>query len=193
VTGTRPKTQWAVDLVAFATFVLLTSSGVLLRYVLPPGSGRRTTLWGLDRHAWGALHFWVAMAFFGVLLVHVLLHRRWIATMAGGRPREGSALRLGLGVLAVAALLAAAAAPLLTPVERAELPGRGPASGVRGSATLGEVARAAGVSVAELVAALGLPPDVSPDEPLSALAREHGLRLGEVRRAVQALEARGDR
>ncbi len=39
--------NFVVDLAAFVAFVLLTTTGVLLRYILPPGSGRFTTLWGL--------------------------------------------------------------------------------------------------------------------------------------------------
>jgi hypothetical protein len=92
--------------------------------VLPPGSGRRTTVWGLDRHAWGEIHFWIAMGFLGVLAVHLVVHRRWIASVVRGRPREGSGLRVALGIVGLLAILAAAAAPFLAEVERAPAGGR---------------------------------------------------------------------
>jgi len=50
-----------VDLVVFAVFLLLAASGLLIRYVLPPGSGLFRTLWGMDRHDWGQLHLWIAV------------------------------------------------------------------------------------------------------------------------------------
>lgn len=113
----RPSLNLLVDGAAFAGFVLLTSTGVLVRYVLPPGSGRRTTIWGLDRHAWGEIHFWIAMVFLSCLAVHLVVHRRWIVSVIRGRPREGSALRVALGLVGLLAVLAAAAAPFLAEVQ----------------------------------------------------------------------------
>jgi Domain of unknown function (DUF4405) len=120
----RPTLNLVVDATAFAAFVLLTSTGVLLRYVLPPGSGRHTTIWGLDRHEWGQIHFWISMAFLTCLGVHLFVHRRWIASVIQGRPREGSGLRVALGVIGLLAVLAAAAAPFLAEVEREPRGGR---------------------------------------------------------------------
>lgn len=114
----RPTLNLVVDSVAFAGFVLLTSTGVLLRYVLPPGSGRYTTLWALDRHEWGQIHFWISMVFLACLAVHLFGHRRWIASVIRGRPREGSGVRVALGVIGLLAVLAAAAAPFLAEVDR---------------------------------------------------------------------------
>jgi len=120
----RPTLNLLVDAVAFVGFVLLTSTGVLLRYVLPPGSGRFTTLWGLDRHGWGEVHFWISMGFLACLAIHLLVHRRWIASVVRGRPRKGSALRVALGVVGLLAVLAAAAAPFLAEVEQEDRGGR---------------------------------------------------------------------
>jgi hypothetical protein len=66
-----------VDSLAFAGFVLLTTTGFLLHYLLPPGIGRRSLLWGLDRHEWGSVHFYIALASLAVLTLHLFLHRRW--------------------------------------------------------------------------------------------------------------------
>ncbi len=115
----RPNVHLVVDAAALVAFVMLTSTGVLLRQLLPPGSGHRTTLWQLDRHDWGEIHFWISMAFFAFLSIHVLLHRHWIVSVVRGRPREGSALRVIVGLVGLAALLAAAFAPFFADVERA--------------------------------------------------------------------------
>ena len=94
----RPNLNFLVDCLGFGGFVLLTATGVLMRYVLPPGSGRSTTIWTLDRHEWGSIHFWIAIAFLAVLALHLFLHWRWIVTLMSGRPRQGSGARLALGI-----------------------------------------------------------------------------------------------
>ena len=133
----KPAFHLILDTAAFAAFVLLTSTGVLMRYVLPPGSGRRTTIWDLSRHDWGEIHFWISMVFLGLLAVHLLVHRRWIATVIQGRPREGSGLRIALGVVGLLAILAAAAAPFLADVERAPAGGEHRGRAAHGGPTAG--------------------------------------------------------
>lgn len=128
----RTTLNAVVDGLAFAGFVLLVATGVLMRWTLPPGSGRHVTVWGLDRHDWGALHFWVSVALLVALAVHLVLHWRWIATVASrGDGRERSRLRVGLGLVALAALLALAVAPFLSPVEQAPRHDRGGPPGRR--------------------------------------------------------------
>ena len=69
-----------VDVLAFCSFALLITTGVLIRYVLPPGSGRIeaagqgwgaqekvvSVVWGLTRHEWGPIHFWLSVTFMAV-------------------------------------------------------------------------------------------------------------------------------
>jgi hypothetical protein len=193
----RPNVNFAVDSCGFAGFVLLTATGVLMRYVLPPGSGRFTTLWSLDRHGWGNIHFWLAIAFLSVLVIHLFLHWRWIATVARGRPREGSGARVALGTVGLIALLALALAPFMSPVERAAGELRAPGShafegerfeSIRGSMTLAEVQAATGVPADTIIEQLGLPPGVPKDERLGRLKRTHGFAMEDVRRIVQATE-----
>ena len=42
----RTTLNFVVDTAAFVGFVLLTTTGVLMHYLLPPGSGHHTTIWG---------------------------------------------------------------------------------------------------------------------------------------------------
>lgn len=55
----------------------LLATGLLMRFVLPPRSGR-LQLWGWDRHDWGDLHLWVVIFFLAVLLAHLALHWQWV-------------------------------------------------------------------------------------------------------------------
>lgn len=116
--------NYLVDVFAFVEFVFLATTGVLLFYTLPPGSGRFTTVWGLDRHDWGEVHLWVAVALFSTLALHLVLHWQWLVNLTRGREREKVGLRLALGLVGMVMVLAMAAAPLLAPVEKAEAQGQ---------------------------------------------------------------------
>ena len=118
----RPTLNFLIDVVAFIAFAFLTTTGVLSRYMLPPGSGRYATLWGLNRHGWGDLHFWVAVVLLGVLALHLVLHWRWILCIVRGQRTEASGTRVALGAVGLIGLVGLAAAPLLAPVEHSGTP-----------------------------------------------------------------------
>lgn len=189
----KPTRNLIVDSLAFAAFLLLVTTGVLMRYVLPPGSGRRAAIWGMDRHGWGDLHFWIAVGFLLILAFHLVLHWRWIVSVLRGRPREGSGLRVGLGLTGLAAVVALALAPLLTPVERIEAGswdgeyaghlGSGPES-VRGELSLRELEAQTGVPAEHVLRELGLPEQLPRDARLGRLRRQYGFDMARVRRIV---------
>ncbi|MBM4086468.1 MAG: DUF4405 domain-containing protein [Planctomycetes bacterium] len=94
------------NIIAFVNILALMATGVILRWVLPPGSGGghgfrggrgprtepKTFLdWG--RHDWGDAHFWLAVIFTCMIVVHLVLNWPWIrATFFPRKPkREPSA------------------------------------------------------------------------------------------------------
>jgi len=206
--------NFVIDAVAFAAFVLLASTGILVRYVLPAGSGRFRALWGMDRHEWGQWHFWIAVALMSALALHLLLHWRWIACMVRGRPREGSGVRVALAIVGLAGLVALAVSPFLGEVERTGEPpyrmrGTGAAwdtawrvdpapspapsaprdsangPAIDGSMTLADIERLTGVPAAVILRELGLPADVPADERLGRLRRQYGFEMQDVREIVR--------
>ena len=189
----RVNLNFVVDVVAFAGFVLLTTTGVLMRYILPPGSGHYSTIWDLDRHEWGGIHFWVSVLFFSILAFHLILHWRWIVSVVTGRPREGSGFRAGLGVVGLVTVVALASSPLLAPVERNS--GDIGASSlsahpyedlsIRGSMTLREVEESTGIPAAYIIKSLKLPGTISVDERLGPLKRRYGFEINDVRDIVK--------
>ena len=64
------------------------------------------------------LHRRPDIALMSALSLHLLLHMQWIACMVRGKPREGSGIRLALGMLGLASLLALALAPFLSSTVR---------------------------------------------------------------------------
>jgi hypothetical protein len=188
----RSTLNLLVDVVAFFGFLVLTTTGVLLRYLLPPGSGHYSTIWGLNRHEWGSVHFWIAVGFFSVLGLHLLLHWRWIVSVVTRRQREGSGFRAGLGIVGLVTVLMLAISPLLAPVERnLTEQGAGYRSdqrseevSIQGSMTLEDVEESTGVPASYIIESLGLPESVSAEEQLGHLRREFGFGMSEVRRIV---------
>jgi hypothetical protein len=74
-----------IDLVAMLLFLGMIATGYLLRFPLPPGTNKTLTLWGLSRHQWGDVHFWISLGLLAVLLIHLALHWNWIVTVIGKR------------------------------------------------------------------------------------------------------------
>lgn len=79
----KTKLKFTIDLLAFLLMLSMIGTGLIVRYILPPGSGGRgrwegLSLWGMDRHDWGDLHFWLALGIVGLLVLHVALHWSWI-------------------------------------------------------------------------------------------------------------------
>ena len=108
------RLNFIVDIAAFITFVLMISTGVLLVYTLPPGSGRAITIWGMSRHDWGDIHLWMSMVFLATVSIHTFLHWRWIVTMLrGGAHQAAGGWRFVIGGVSLLCLLALAAAPYL--------------------------------------------------------------------------------
>jgi hypothetical protein len=178
--------NFVIDIIAFIGFLFLTTTGVLMRYILPPGSGRFSSIWGLSRHEWGAIHFWISVAFFSVLIVHLLLHWRWIIHAITGRPSEQSGLRAGLGIVGLLALIALSFAPVISPVEQAEgALTRGKGIQIRGSMTLAELEQETGVPAAHVIEALNLPGSTSKNQRIGVLKRTYGFEMGDIRRIIR--------
>ena len=68
---------------------LVVASGFILWLVLPSGGGYRgggglsdeTTFLSWSKHSWTGLHNWVGVALLVIVLVHIIVHRRWIVSM----------------------------------------------------------------------------------------------------------------
>ncbi|MDY7110369.1 MAG: DUF4405 domain-containing protein [Planctomycetota bacterium] len=66
------------------------------------------------------------------------------------------------------------------------------ASAIRGSMTLAEIAAQTGLSVADILEALQLPADTSPDERTGRLVRAHGLDMSAARELIEQRAAQSE-
>ncbi|MBI5427118.1 MAG: DUF4405 domain-containing protein [Nitrospinae bacterium] len=106
----RKSVNILIDAPAFAFFVFSIAAGRVLKYVLPPGSGRRfvsgegreaaektvSLLWGFSRHEWGDIHFRIAVGIMALLAAHPALHYKWAVTVLRGQTPEGSGAGAGI-------------------------------------------------------------------------------------------------
>jgi hypothetical protein len=66
-----------------------------MAFRLPPGTGGRyggggLTQLGWTRHDWGAFHYWVSLILVGLILLHLILHWRWVWAMIAGPASTGA-------------------------------------------------------------------------------------------------------
>jgi hypothetical protein len=108
--------NFIVDFGAFLGFLALVSTGFMMYFVLPPKSGKNM-VWGLTRHDWGDIHFWVSVVFFFLITIHTILHWKWITNMVKTRilDKMGTTGKIML-VLFILLLLFMTLAPLFSPV-----------------------------------------------------------------------------
>jgi len=98
-----------VDLIAAALMVAMVATGYIIRFPLPPGTNKSLSLWGLTRHQWGTIHFWISLGLLALVAVHVCLHWQWIVVSVKrrlGRTASPSASPVRSGLMTVLALSA---------------------------------------------------------------------------------------
>ena len=198
----RAGLNFVVDLVTFVAMAALIATGLLMRWVMPPGTGHRLSLWGMGHHDYGDVHFYLTLALGALLVLHIALHWTWVCSMTARllrRPaqietRRRHAYGIALIVLCVAAFAAfvwLADAQVRT-VNDDDNVGRsttehGRASHLRDSTTVAELEHITGLPAERVLEELDPPTDVSPDQRLGPLARRHGLSMAELRLAIESL------
>jgi len=85
----KAKVNFIIDAIMFVLMGFLAGIGLLIKYVLVSGEerwiqyGRNVDIrfWGLDRHQWGDIHLYVAIALIILLVLHIVLHWNMIVCL----------------------------------------------------------------------------------------------------------------
>jgi heme/copper-type cytochrome/quinol oxidase subunit 2 len=189
-----------IDTLAAAIMLGMIATGIIVRFTLPPGSGRALGVWGLTRHQWGDLHFWLALAAVATVVLHLALHWMWVVSVVRrsivGANHGLPSARLR-AVAAVATVLIACSAVAgfwwssiqsiyrtdTTQPQTAEH--RPDGAGIRGNMTLAETAAALGWSVEQVRQRLDLPTSVKDSEHLGQIAKERETTMQEMRKRLE--------
>jgi len=205
----RTSLNALIDTLAFIALAFIVSTGFLMRYQLPPGSGGLhstsvghgaetksiSILWGLSRHEWGDIHYWISVAMMGILAVHLLLHWKWIIyVMSHCQGQEASGTRFAVGLFGLISVLLLACAPHLGTIERVP---RGEIDAIgnlesdntlQGRMTLAEVSSISGVPQEHILEQLSLQPDTASSERIGRLMRTNNLQMQDLRRVIDEYE-----
>ena len=77
----KAKLNYWLDAAIGVTFLLSAISGLV--FLLPVGLSSGSGILGLSYQAWDDLHIWSSLAMIAGVLVHLVLHWRWIISMTG--------------------------------------------------------------------------------------------------------------
>ena len=200
----RNTLNFWIDFIGFLVMSGLIWTGLLIHYVLPPGtggqhSGRELTLWGLGRHDYGDIHFYMALVLIGLMVIHVWLHWSWVCgtvnkllgTKAAGNTRRAV---YGVGVLAVMVVLICGSLlwirsqvnPASKTVKQENIEHQsGSITHISGQTTLVQAAEIYGISTEELILKLQLPAEVDVNERLGRLKRRYGFEIEDIRKILE--------
>lgn len=191
-----------IDALAAIVMLGMIATGIIIRFTLPSGSGRTLGVWGLTRHQWGDLHFWLALAAVAIVILHLAMHWTWVVavvrrTLVG--PNQGAPSTRLRAVSAVVTLLIVCTAVLgfwwtslksIQPANTSETPSPEnlrDGSGIRGNITLSQAAGVLGCTVEQIRHQLDLPPSVPDSEHLGQIAKERGTTMQQLRQRLEPL------
>ena len=199
----RNTLNFWIDLISFLVMFGLTWTGLLIHYVLPPGTGGRhgeqsLALWGLGRHDYGDIHFYLALTLMGLMVIHVWLHWSWICAVMNkllGMKSTSSARRATYGIVSLVLIVTltcggqfwakSQVTDATKAVERNMIGHQSPSSiHISGQTTLAQAAEVRGIRLKELILQLQLPADVDVDKRLGRLKRQYGFEIDDVRGIV---------
>lgn len=72
----RNTMNFIVDLASLLFLIIVTFSGIVLKYVLPGPPG--PTFWALSKGPWRDIHWWTSVVFCVLIIIHIVLHWAWV-------------------------------------------------------------------------------------------------------------------
>ena len=200
----RNTLNFWIDLISLLVMLGLIWTGLLIHYVLPPGTGGRhggqgVTLWGLGRHDYGDIHLYMALTMIGLMVIHVWLHWSWVCATVNkllGMKATSNARRAmyGVAILMISAALICGSLfwtrsqvnPASKVVEQETIEYQSSSSiHISGQTTLVQAAKICGIPVEELILQLQLPAKVDVNERLGRLKHQYSFEIEDVRKILE--------
>ena len=208
--SSKNKTNFVVDTIGYLAFLVLLSTGIIMKFILLPGrdrvAGDPSSLMGYGRHDWGEIHFWASIVFVSAIVIHLLLHWKWLIVTC----RNYVQIKTAAGVVVALVIpILLAGTPLFGTRGFEEESGHGKDSRsvwfqtlgdgnsqnrqitsnmhIRGRTTLDEIETGTGIRPQEIISALGLTIEVTKDQRIGRLCSENGLEMEEVRETIYRL------
>jgi len=196
----RSAVNLLIDVITLLVFFAKVWTGCLMHYVLPAGGGRAhtLTLWGMNRHDYGNVHFYLALAMVALIIVHLWLHWPWVCSIMSnllGAPQPKRFKRALYGMTLLLVMVIVTAGSLLWGETKVKYTyGEDQARygyeafetdvlpHITGRTTLSQAAEMAGISVEQLISKLQLPSNISPNERLGRLRWQYGFEIEDVKR-----------
>jgi hypothetical protein len=201
--------KYLVDTLLIISTTGMASIGLLMKIIIPEGpvkvSGSKYFM-GLHRHQWGDVHFFLAVAFTALLILHLVLNWDWIKCMAKKFFKKGWG-----PVLILTPLLGFFVILLfwsLLPKNRDVDEDQGKGGGrhrealaaarddhapeglgfyINGQMTILDIEAKSGVPAGQIAEEIGLPAGAPHGETLGKLKKEYGFTMSQVREAVAKL------
>jgi len=97
---TKAKTLFGLAITMVILTMVEAVSGFVLWLGFPQGSGGggggrggglgigNLTFWDISKHTWTDIHDWVAVALIVIVILHIVLHWKWIVRMAKSLARD---------------------------------------------------------------------------------------------------------
>jgi uncharacterized iron-regulated membrane protein len=208
---TRNTLNFVIDIITACLMGAMIATGLLLRLVLPPGSGGFSTLWGRSRHEWGDIHFYLALAIIGILVIHMALHWKWVCVTAlrcvpgcGTRSLPRAVMVNVLGIVFALVLTGVFSTFVWSATDRVQTDRElsaghlrhladaddayvDDANFIRGSTTLAEAADGLNISVEDAARALRISRADPSDMRLGELCREYRFSMHDARMRLLAV------
>lgn len=199
-------------------FMAIAGIGLLIKYTLLPGymsnsvhgSNIEMTYLGMNRHQWGEVHLILSYILVFLLVLHIILHRKWIVSVFK-RMFVNKFVKISLTSLIVAATLIFAVLPFMISPELSEKNNKhrncsnsvsektitanqqqishnfGNNINIKGFMTINEIANKYKVKAKDISVKLHIPAKYS-DETLGRLRKQYPFKMSEVRRIVAELK-----
>lgn len=201
------KNSWKylIDTLLFISLVGTTFTGLIMGLVIPRGpavtEGSKYFL-DLHRHDWGQIHFYLATALVVLTIAHLALNWNWVKCQARQIFKKGWAAALIITVLASILILIIFWSSYPRP--SASYIGHGYGAGrninfqpglesedeiiIDGLMTFNQIEKISGIPSSDIIKALGLPAEISREEPLGQLRKIYPFTMQQVRGILIELE-----